>query len=83
MKEWFKKNFKMVNIMLNYLKNNILLTFDQKLSKEMMQSGQYNKSYSGNSNRDRYQKYNHPRGAPDADAIFRSSSHQQNKYILS
>ena len=47
----------------------------------MMQSGQYNKSYSGNSNRDRYQKYNHPRGAPDADLIFGSSSYQQNKYV--
>ncbi len=25
---------------------------------------------SANTNRDRYQKYNHPKGAPDADLIF-------------
>jgi hypothetical protein len=46
----------------------------------MMQSGQY-KSYSGNTNRDRHQKYNHPRGAPDADLIFGSTNYQTNKYL--
>ena len=31
-------------------------------------------NYSHNTNRDRHQKYIHPKGAPDADLIFGSSS---------
>lgn len=35
------------------------------------------KSY--HSNRERYQKYNHPKGTPDADLIFGSGSGNSNR----
>jgi hypothetical protein len=37
-------------------------------------SGTTSSGYSHNTNRDRHQKYIHPKGAPDADLIFGSSN---------
>lgn len=34
-------------------------------------------SYSQNTNRDRYQKYSHPKGAPDADLIFGTNNQRR------
>jgi hypothetical protein len=36
----------------------------------MMQNFQAKITFSANTNRDRHQKYNHPKGAPDIDQIF-------------
>ena len=40
----------------------------------ILNSGNQRANYMVNTNRDRYQKYNHMKGAPDADLIFGSGS---------
>ena len=42
----------------------------------MMQSFQSKITFSANTNRDRNQKYNHPKGAPDINTIFGSTNNQ-------
>jgi hypothetical protein len=51
------------------------------IKKEMMQTFQSKITFSENRNRDRHQKYNHPRGPPDnIDSIFGSSDSTNNRY---
>ena len=39
-----------------------------------LNSGNQRANYMANTNRDRYQRYNHMKGAPDADLIFGTGS---------
>ena len=49
--------------------------------KEMMQTFHSKITFSENRNRERHQKYNHPRGPPDnIDSIFGSSDSTNNRY---
>ncbi|CAF0714012.1 unnamed protein product [Brachionus calyciflorus] len=67
---------------LKQLTLNINERMEQEEFQEMFQqTGQFksvNVTMSGNTNRDRF-KYNHPKGAPDADLIFGSSSQRNQR----
>ena len=56
---------------LKQLTLNINQRIEQEELQEMMQTSSISKQIaSANTNRERKQKYNHPKGAPDADLIF-------------
>lgn len=61
---------------LKQLTLNINERIEQEELQELMQSFQSKIVFSANTNRDRHQKYNHPKGAPDIDTIFGSSNNQ-------
>ena len=61
---------------LKQLTLNINERIEQEELQEMMANLQSKITFSVNTNRDRQQKYNHPKGAPDINTIFGSSSNQ-------
>ena len=62
-----KKNFRVIFYKLN---NSLTLVKSFQSNTEMINQSKMSFYASANTNRERHQKYNHPKGAPDVDLIF-------------